>query len=52
MIEIDPKDKSAFKNRGIAKEEIGDLNGACSDWRQTVLISPNDAAAKWVRNEC
>ena len=51
-IEINSNYKSAFKNRGIAKEKIGDLNGACSDWRQTVFLFPNDAAAKWVRNQC
>ena len=51
-IELNPYDGSAFKNRGISKELIGDLEGACSDWRQTVSFSSNDAAAKWVREEC
>ena len=51
-IDIDPKNKSGYKNRGIAKKKIGDLKGACSDWRQTAFLSPNDAAAKWVRDEC
>ena len=52
MIEIDPNDADAFYNRGISKKNIGDLNGACSDWRQTVFISPNANAAKFLRNEC
>ena len=52
MIEITPNDKSAYKNRGIAKENIGDLKGACADWRQTVFLYPNDAAASWVRDQC
>ena len=51
-IEIDPNYKSAYKNRGISKENIGDLQGACFDWRKTVYLSPNDAAAKWVRDQC
>ena len=51
-IEIDPNYKSAYKNRGIAKEMIGDLKGACDDWRKTVDLSPNDSAAKWLRDQC
>ena len=51
-IEINPKYKSGYKNRGIAKELIGDIEGACSDWRQTVFLFPNDAATKWVRDQC
>ena len=38
------------KNCSIAKEKIGELVGACVDRGQTVYLSPNDAAAKWVRN--
>ena len=51
-IEINPNYPYAYKNRGIAKELIGDLTSACSDWRQTIYLSPNDAAANWVRNQC
>ena len=52
MIEINPNDADAFYNRGISKKNIGDLNGACSDMRQTNFISPNAYAAKFLRNEC
>ena len=31
---------------------IGDLVGACADWRKTVSLSPNDDAANWVRDQC
>ena len=33
VIEINPNDADAFYNRGISKKNIGDLNGACFDWR-------------------
>jgi len=33
VIEINPNDAEAFYNRGISKKNIGDLNGACFDWR-------------------
>ena len=51
-IEINPKKFKAYGNRGIAKEKIGDLKGACSDWIKTESLSPNTPAAKWVRDEC
>ena len=51
-IEINTQYASAYKNRGIAKENIGDLQGACADWRQTIYLSPNDIAANWVRDQC
>ena len=47
-----PNEWDVYKNRGIAKEKIGDLEGACADWRQTVSLSPNDAAANWVIDQC
>tara|TARA_B100000780_G_scaffold210061_1_gene150082 strand:- start:159 stop:317 length:159 start_codon:yes stop_codon:yes gene_type:complete len=25
-----------YFNRGVSKENLGDLNGACADWRKTV----------------
>ena len=48
---IDSKDSLAFRNRGIAKEEIGDMKGACSDWRKASSLGDEDAA-KWVKEDC
>jgi tetratricopeptide (TPR) repeat protein len=31
-IKMDPENGAAFLNRGIAREMIRDLQGACSDW--------------------
>ena len=41
----------AYINRGIAKEKIGDLKGACSDWRQASYLG-DDKAKNWVRQDC
>ena len=43
-IKIDPRDGDAYYNRGIAKEMDGDLNGACSDWRQASSLGDKEAA--------
>ena len=42
---------AAYKNRGISKELINDLNGACSDWREAARLGDEDSA-KWVRDQC
>ena len=31
-IELDPKNATAYSNRGSAKRELGDYQGACLDW--------------------
>ena len=33
-IEINPNYALGFANRVSAKEQIGDMNGACNDWRK------------------
>ena len=50
-IKIDPT-MLKYRSRGIAKWKIRDMKGACADWRETASLSPNDAAAQWVRNQC
>lgn len=42
---------SAYRNRGIAKENLGDLEGACADWREAVRLG-NEDAAEWVKDQC
>ena len=41
----------AYLNRGISKEMLGDMNGACSDWRQASYLGNNEATI-WVRQDC
>ena len=36
---------------GIAKEKIGDLNGACSDWRKAITFGDEDTI-QWVKDQC
>jgi len=50
-IEIDPNYSSAYLNRGVAKENLGDMNGACDDWRKASSLG-NESTAEWVRNQC
>jgi len=50
-IEIDPRDKSAFKNRGSSKKLIGDMKGACADWREAVSLG-HENAGNLLRNQC
>ena len=49
-IEINPNHSNAFLNRGVAKENLGDMQGACDDWEKA--SSGNLSTAKWVRNQC
>ena len=41
----------AYINRGISKEQLGDMSGACSDWRQASYLG-DDKAKNWVRQDC
>ena len=50
-IEIDPNYSLPYLNRGVAKENIGDLQGACEDWRKASSLG-NESTAKWVRKQC
>ena len=48
---LDPNYVEAYSNRGISKESLGDLNGACADWKKAAELGDTDAA-KWVANQC
>ena len=41
----------AYGSRGIAKWQIGDQKGACSDWRQAYSLG-DDNIAKFIINRC
>ena len=41
----------AYVNRGISKEQLGDMSGACSDWREASYLGNNEAKI-WVRQDC
>ena len=41
----------AYSNRGIRKENVGDLNVACKYWRRAASLGHSNSA-KWVRDQC
>jgi tetratricopeptide (TPR) repeat protein len=43
-IQIDPEYGFAYLNRGIAREMVRDLNGACSDWEKAEMLRIKNAA--------
>ena len=50
-IEIDPTQNDVYLNRGLSKQNIGDLKGACSDWFKSSSLG-NNKAKEWVREDC
>ena len=43
-IVLDPeKETFAYGYRGFAKEQIGDLTGACADWKKSAEFGHEDA---------
>ena len=50
-IEIKPNYVFAYSNRGLAKKLIGDMKGACSDWRTASSLGNQESASR-VRNQC
>ena len=43
VININPKDTDAFFNRANVKKDIGDMKGACEDWRKAEELGDNEA---------
>ena len=50
-IEIDPQHFPAYRDRGIIRRWIGDLKGACADWRKAVDFGQT-TPAEWVKKQC
>ena len=44
------KSPSAYTNRGLAKYKLGDLNGACSDWKEAAKLGGKTAQAYIIKN--
>jgi tetratricopeptide (TPR) repeat protein len=42
-IELDPKNKFRYYNRGVAKHKLGDVEGACHDWSKAGELGISDA---------
>ena len=50
-IKLDPKEKSAYLGRGLAKKEIKDYKGAIEDMNTAAKIDPNYAKTYTMRGE-
>ena len=50
-IEIDPQHFPAYRDRGIIRRWIGDLKGACADWRKAAGLGLKKPA-EWVKKQC
>ena len=44
-IELDPKNATAYNNRGYAKGKLVDYQGAIADYNKAIELEPKDAAA-------
>ena len=45
------KETMAYNYRGLSKEKIGDLNGACKDWKKALEFGDREASY-WVTDKC
>ncbi|MFH2141039.1 MAG: tetratricopeptide repeat protein [Bacteroidota bacterium] len=50
-LDLDPKNGWVFYKRGVAKFNLDDKNGACSDWNNAVKNGYFDAS-EYIHNEC
>ena len=50
-INLDLNNLLAYINRGISKERIGDIKGACSDWRKALAFG-SKFSAKRIQKHC
>ena len=50
-LEINPQNALNYLNRGIARELVNDLQGACDDWRKAGDLG-DERSAEWVKEQC
>ena len=48
---IYPDSSNTYSIRGDAKKNIGDINGACADWRRASDLGDEDSKEQ-IRDEC
>lgn len=51
-LRIDPSSQEAYNNRGFARKGLGDLEGACADWRQSKKLGNAEASVILQNNHC
>lgn len=52
VLSIDPKDQEAYNNRGWARKALGDMSGACQDWRTSKKLGNGEARIILENNRC
>ena len=50
-IRLNPRLGNAYRNRGIIKEIMGDLTGACADWKIASALG-QEGPKQWVASQC
>ena len=50
-LEINPQNASTYASRGIARELVNDLKGACDDWKKAADFGQTQPA-EWVKKQC
>ena len=50
-IDLAPDVSAGYRERGIAKEYLDDLTGACTDWKKAAELGDRDALV-WVIEQC
>ena len=50
-IRLDPRLADAYRNRGITREMVGDLKGACADWKIAGALG-QDGPKQWFAAQC
>lgn len=51
ILEKEPNNISALRNRGKSKENLGDLKGACSDWYKALSLGDR-YVQYWINKKC
>ena len=50
-IRLEPRLADAYRNRGITKEMLGNLNGACADWKIASALG-QEGPKQWAKAQC
>ena len=51
LIKLNPKKWQYFHDRGLSKYRLGDMKGACEDWKKAAELGDDDAE-KFLRENC
>lgn len=52
VLELDPKNEEAYNNRGWSKKALGDIKGACHDWKTSRKMGNAEAKIILSNNHC